>query len=221
MRRRHVLRQKGRGRKRKKRRKKRLPRSPRLLLCGRARRRQRQWHFCSAEFPGDVPLRAVFPLVILRPEMLGIMAGMDLKDSGALFVDSGSDMCKARLAGLLPRYVFLWLSAGPLCSCSCRYDSEGELPRGVPQNCVFSSLVRQWIQIYVCLQRPGFWFRTAVNCGNSVVAAHRWSSIFLSWCRCGFPWSYYIWQSCVRCSVFACGVPDFGLSGFRTQHSLV
>ena len=37
--------------------------------------------------------------------MPGILAGINHKDSSALIVDSGSDMCKARLAGLLPRYV--------------------------------------------------------------------------------------------------------------------
>ena len=32
--------------------------------------------------------------------MLGIVAGMDEKDSGVLIVDSGSVMCKARFARL-------------------------------------------------------------------------------------------------------------------------
>ena len=31
---------------------------------------------------------------------------------------------------------------------------------------VFGSLLRQWIHIYVSLQRPGVWFRTAENFGN-------------------------------------------------------
>ena len=34
-------------------------------------------------FPGHVPLLAVFPLVVDRPEMLGIMAGLVQKDSYA------------------------------------------------------------------------------------------------------------------------------------------
>ena len=55
-------------RKRKKRRKKKTSSS-----CGRARRRQRQWHARYAGFPGDVPLRAVFLSVVVRPEMLGII----------------------------------------------------------------------------------------------------------------------------------------------------
>ena len=43
------------------------------------------------------------PLVVGRPEMLGIMASMYQKDSSALFVDSGSGMCKA---GYGLRFVF-------------------------------------------------------------------------------------------------------------------
>ena len=89
-------------RKRKKRRKRKLPRSSSHSSLGRARRRLRQWH---ARF--DVPLRAVCPSVVVRPAMLGIMAGMDEKDSGPLIVDSGSVMCKARFAGYdTPRAVF-------------------------------------------------------------------------------------------------------------------
>ena len=61
---------------------------------------------CLAGFAGEDPSRAVFPSVVLGPEMLGILAGMYQKDSGALIVDSGSDMCKARIAGFTPRYVF-------------------------------------------------------------------------------------------------------------------
>ena len=57
--------------------------------------------------------------------MPGIMAGMNRKDSSALIVVSGSDMCKARLAGLLPRYVCsLWWSArcAPVC---CQAQDAG------------------------------------------------------------------------------------------------
>ena len=68
-------------RKRTKRRKKKLPRTSSNSSSGRARRRLRQWHARFAGFAGDVTVRAVFPSVVARPEMLGIMAGMDLKDS--------------------------------------------------------------------------------------------------------------------------------------------
>ena len=63
-------------RKRKKRRKRRTPRTSSRSSCGRSRRRQRQWHTSYAGFPGDTPLRAVFPSVVF----LGIMAVMDQKD---------------------------------------------------------------------------------------------------------------------------------------------
>ena len=66
-------------RKRKKKRKKKLPRTSSNSSCGRARRRQRQWHAPNAGFLGGVTLRAVFPSVVDRPEMLGIMAGVDQK----------------------------------------------------------------------------------------------------------------------------------------------
>ena len=61
-------------RKRKRRRKRRTPRTSSRSLCARARRRQRQWHVSG--FPGDVSVRAVFPSVVVWPEMPCIMAGM-------------------------------------------------------------------------------------------------------------------------------------------------
>ena len=71
--------EKAKRRKRKKRRKRRTPRTSSRSLRGLARRRQLQWHACGAGSPGYVPLRAVFPSVSGRLEMLGIMAGMDQK----------------------------------------------------------------------------------------------------------------------------------------------
>ena len=50
---------------RKRKRKKKLPKTS--SACGRARRRQRQWHARDAGFPGVVSPRAVFPLVADRP----------------------------------------------------------------------------------------------------------------------------------------------------------
>ena len=93
-------------RKRKKRRKRRTPRSSSYSSYGPARRRKRQWHALYAGFLGDVPLRAVFSSVVVRPEMSGITSGMDQKDNGALIVDSGSGMCKARFPGFSARCVF-------------------------------------------------------------------------------------------------------------------
>ena len=46
--------------------------------------------------------RAVFFSVVAWPQMLGIMAGMDQKEFLA-FLNPGSGMCKARIAGFAPR----------------------------------------------------------------------------------------------------------------------
>ena len=78
----------------------------------RARRLHRQWHG-PGWLAGCDALRVLLPSVVVRPKMLGIMAGMDQKDNGALIVDSGSGMCKARFPGFSPHFVFLLLSAGP------------------------------------------------------------------------------------------------------------
>ena len=89
-----------RRRKRKKRRKKKLPRTSSNSSCGRVRRRQRQRHARNAGFPGDVTIRAVFPSVVVRPEIIGIMAVMDQKQLLAS-LSPGSGTCKARFAGIL------------------------------------------------------------------------------------------------------------------------
>ena len=77
----------GKRRKRKKR-KKRLPRTRRL---------PRQWHVRCAGFAGNDAPRVMLPSVVDRPQMVGIMACMYQKDSSALFVDSGSGVCKVLL----------------------------------------------------------------------------------------------------------------------------
>ena len=52
-----------------------------------------------------VPLRAVFPSVVVKPEMLDTLAGMDQKDSYAPFLGSG--LYKAGIFGdNAPRAVF-------------------------------------------------------------------------------------------------------------------
>ena len=70
--------------KRRKRKKQKLPRSSSLSSCSRARRRQWQRHAHCAGFLGDVSPRAVFPSVVVRPAMLGIMAFVNQKDSTTL-----------------------------------------------------------------------------------------------------------------------------------------
>ncbi len=92
----YLLLNRGAKKKRKKRRKKNLPKTS--SSRGPARRQQRQWHVSGS--PGDVLLRAVFPSVVVRPEMPCIMAGMDLRDSC-------SGLIKAGIYGYVaPRAVF-------------------------------------------------------------------------------------------------------------------
>ena len=92
------------GRKRKTRKKKKLPRG------GRAHRRHRQWQV-PRWFPGFDASHAVFPSSVGMPELPGIFAGMYLKDSGVLFVVSGSGMFQAGFAGISPRAVFFSIVA--------------------------------------------------------------------------------------------------------------
>ena len=72
----------------------------------RTRRLPRQWHVRYAGLAGcDTPC-VVFFSVVDQPEMLSIMASMSQKDSSALFVDSGSGMCKVGFAGCYgPRFL--------------------------------------------------------------------------------------------------------------------
>ena len=94
------------GRKRKKRKKKKLPRG------GRARRRHRQWQV-PRWFLGFDASHAVFPSCVGMPELPSILAGMYLKDSGVLFVVSGSGMSQDGFAGISPRAVFFSIVAWP------------------------------------------------------------------------------------------------------------
>ena len=86
--------------------KKKLPRG------GRAHRRQRQWQV-PCWFLGFDASHAVFPSSVGMPELPGILAGMYLKDSGALFVVSGSGMSQAGFAGITLRAVFFSFVALP------------------------------------------------------------------------------------------------------------
>ena len=142
-----------RRRKRKKRRKRRTPRTSSRSSCGRARRPQRQWHTSYAGFPGDVPLRAVFPSVVVRPELLDIMAVMYQKDSTTLVVNHGSGMRRIGFTGFdAPRVMFPSGVAKPRIlrilagmdqknRCSCMYKA-GIVGDNAPR-AVFFSLVRR------------------------------------------------------------------------------
>ena len=123
----------------------------------RARRRQRQWH-APGSFSWSSALHAMFPSFVGRPKLHGIVAGMDKKDSIALF--SGSCMCKVGFTGdpasgavFLPfvRPKMLRIMAGTHQKDSC----------------------------------PRLMVQTAENCGKSAFAVLRWSSFFLSWCSHG------------------------------------
>ena len=65
-------------RRKKKRRKRRTPRTSSNSSCGRTVATAAV-ACLQCWFPGDVTLRAVFPSVVVRPETLGIMSGMDQK----------------------------------------------------------------------------------------------------------------------------------------------
>ena len=97
-------------RKRKKRRKRRTPRTSSRSSCGRAFRRQTAVGMFSGS-PGDFLLRAVFPSVVVRPEMPCIMAGMDLKDRLQWHLQGWVLL----VLMLLALCSFPWL-AGPECS---------------------------------------------------------------------------------------------------------
>ena len=79
--------------------------------------------------------------------MLGLMAGMDEKDSGALIVDSGSVMCKARFAGYdTPRAVFPLVAA---LAVYARGDSTGAVLGQGDIPVVVSGVFHQTAQIAV------------------------------------------------------------------------
>ena len=224
-----LLEQAAKRRKRKKRRKRRTPRTSSRSVRGRARRRQQQSHVCYAGFPGDDAPLAVFPSVVVIPEMLGIMACLDQIDSGAVIVVSCSDMCKASIAGFTARFVFpllvgrsvwtrktimqfagfagddalravllffvvrpkmLGIMAGMTQKDSC-FEEYRKIVFFLRDDviCFRIQLFGSTVDTYLCQSTEAcVWFRTAENCAKSAVAVHRWSSIFLSWCRGGFPW---------------------------------
>ena len=140
--------------------------------------------------------RPVFPVVVDRPEMLGIMAVMDQKDCIALSV-SGSGMCKARVAGIL--HLTLCSSLG----CQAhdvphrgRYEPEGQL-RGeiLADGSDCRKTVIKVVDISFVLQRliPMVLATSEIPQlrVDKVVDAPFYAgrADFLSWCRGRFPWS--------------------------------
>ena len=85
---------------------------PRTSSLSSPRRRLRQWHmqgsFCWFRS------YAVSPSFVGRPKLPGFMDGMDNMDSFiALAVVSGSGLCGAGFAGIVPRAVFLYVVVRP------------------------------------------------------------------------------------------------------------
>ena len=115
------------GQKRKRKKKKRkLPRTSSHSSSGCARRRQRQWHARFAGFAGYVTFRAVFPSVVAWPEMLGIMGGMDLKDSLRVWC-AHRRLLQWHVQGLFffLAQCSLWLQTGPDAGHHGRHRPEG------------------------------------------------------------------------------------------------
>ena len=156
-----------------------------------------------------ISLRAVFHSVVCRPEMLGIMACLDQKDSCIPYLSS-RPRCSAFWSVWTRRTVWVGFAADDTSRAvflAClhahdarhhgRYDSGGQLHRGVQKSWAFLEddvicfrirLFGSTVDTYLC-QSIVAWcmVQTAENCGNSVVAVHRWSSNFLSCCRGRFP----------------------------------
>ena len=147
-------------RERKKRRKRRTPRTSSRSLRGRARRRQRQWHAYNSGFPGDVPLRAMLPSVVVWPEMLGIMAGMDQEEQFCSW-----------LVLLVTIHLVLYF----LLIVDVRGDSTGAvlLPGDMPV--VTTGALGQTAHKTVEIPQLQFLGQGRAD--------------FLSWCRGRFPWS--------------------------------
>ena len=108
--------------------KKKLPRTSSNSSSGRARRRLRQWHARLAGVAGDVSMRAVFPSVVGRSEMLGIMARMDLKYSPQVwFAHRRLWQWHVQVSFFFLALCSLWLKRG---KCACHfgwYGPEGQL----------------------------------------------------------------------------------------------
>ena len=113
-------------RKRKKRRQRRTLRTSSRSLRRRARRRPRQLHALSVGFVGDFPFRAVFPSVVAWPVMLGIIAGMDLKDSPRVWC-AHRRLWQWHVPGLFffLAQCSLWLQTGPDALHHVRHGPEG------------------------------------------------------------------------------------------------
>ena len=153
-----------------------------------ARRRSRQW---QAGLAGFVP-RAVFSFPVVRPKMRCIMAGMDQKDSSALFLVSGIacvNAPRAVFSSLVHNLMMLRIMAGMLQNDSCpkrtgKLDYVGDdvvyfyvpLYLEVGMVSVFSTLLGSTAD--ACLASDSrilrsILFLMTANCGLSAFAVHR------------------------------------------------
>ena len=176
----------GSKRKRKKRRKRKLPKSSSSRSTrGRTHRRVRQWH-APGWFPGFDASLAGFPLVVFRPEMPGIVAGMDQKDNGALIVDSGSGMCKVRFPGFSPCSVFPVVVGRPAGRSAWTRSTILQLAGFYWLRCTSRCVSFPVVMPLMFVGRPAgrsaswlVWTRRRVtscraeNCGKSAVAVHQ------------------------------------------------
>ena len=150
----------------------------------------------------------MFLFFVVSPTMLGLMAGM------------------TQVNRCLEEYLKYWVFLGDDVLCFLIL--------------LFGSTV-DTIQIYVSLERPGFLvqncstLRKFRSCSSSMVVDISFRSadadshgltiqkttetllLLLNTVIRASSIAPCIWQSCVRCSVFACGVPDYGFSGEMTS----
>ena len=132
-----------------------------------------QW----AGFTGDDAPRAVLLFLVVRPKMLGIMAGMDQKDSYALFLGSG--MCKAWFAGIFHLALCSSCGSGHDALHRGRYGPEGQLCCETSSRCVVTCLL--------CAMTGAVSYRVQKTADFPQLQHSARSSTSLSWCRRRFP----------------------------------
>ena len=205
-------------RKRKKKRKRRTPRTSSHSSSRRAHRRQQQWYvhgwFCCF----GISL-AVFPSVVGRSQLPGVMDDSSL---GALVFDPDSGICKAGFASFLALCSFT-LSSGPRCSASWSVRTRRKVYS------VLVSLVTMFLVLcsrllllrprcsasWPALDRPGrFSCRGAHSDSHGLTVQKTTETplLLLNTVIRASSIAPCIWQTCVRCSVFAFGVQDYGIS---------
>ena len=152
-------------------------------------------------FPGDVPLRAVFLSVVVRPEMLGIMSVMNQKEhqkDSTTFSVNGSGMCRAVFSSLVRRPRMLGIMAG-----MDHKDQVVYISFVTQRQSLMVQTVRRTTDIpqlpHTVIDVPVVQVQQFVSSCGRQLRSHSCSSsclwtrslTSLSWCRCRFPWSGY------------------------------